>query len=407
MLTNEQKQQFSDILEELGKTLDITETQYNAAVTSYTHVAEWLSHKDSPLADYSPEILPQGSFLLQTMIKPIHEYDELDIDLVCKLEKVRPGLTQYNLKHMVGDRIKSNKMLERLLKTPDGRRCWTLQYADSAKFHLDVLPSVVVAGYKAILEKAFSQNDFSDAERLGVRITDKTSPIYRTSSNLQEWMKSNPFGYAIWFQERSKTTLQEIRLLSESIQPVPKYNTRKLPLQRIVQILKRHRDMMFNGDDDKPISIIITTLAARAYKRETNIIEGLINVVDTMASFIDEKWSGKHGKPIKWVVNPVNEQENFADKWVEYPQRQKNFYRWLEELKTDLNNMLNQKGRGQQFISESMIKPFGKEAVTKTFSNYGAQKFQQRESGILKMAAGTGTIGNVGTTIKGHNFHGE
>ncbi|TWI79030.1 hypothetical protein IQ13_3422 [Lacibacter cauensis] len=407
MLTIEQKQQFSDILEELGKTLDITETQYNAAVTSYTHVAEWLSQKDSPLADYSPEILPQGSFLLQTMIKPIHEDDELDIDLVCKLEKVRPGLTQYGLKHMVGDRLKSNKMLERLLKKPDGRRCWTLQYADSAKFHLDVLPSVVVAGYKAILEKAFSNNDFSDAERLGVRITDNTSPIYRTSSNLQEWMKSNPFGYAIWFQERSKTALQEIRLLSESIQPVPNYQTKKMPLQRIVQILKRHRDMMFNGDDDKPISIIITTLAAKAYGRETNIIEGLINVVNNMTDFIEDRWSARHGKSIKWVVNPVNEQENFADKWVEYPQRQKNFYRWLEELKKDLNNVLGQKGRGQQFISESMIKPFGKEAVTKTFSNYGAQKFQQRESGILKMAAGTGTIGNVGTTIKGHNFHGK
>lgn len=42
-------------------------------------------------------------------------------------------------------------------------------------------------------------------------------------------------------------------------------------LQRIVQILKRHRDIMFNGDEDKPISIIITTLASRAYRGETNL----------------------------------------------------------------------------------------------------------------------------------------
>lgn len=58
MLTTEQKKQFSDILEELGKSLDITETQYDNAVISYQHVREWLSEGDSPLIEHSPEILP-------------------------------------------------------------------------------------------------------------------------------------------------------------------------------------------------------------------------------------------------------------------------------------------------------------------------------------------------------------
>ena len=35
MLTQEEKKQFSEILETLGETLDITETQYNTAVSSY------------------------------------------------------------------------------------------------------------------------------------------------------------------------------------------------------------------------------------------------------------------------------------------------------------------------------------------------------------------------------------
>jgi hypothetical protein len=35
----------------------------------------------------------------------------------------------------------------------------------------------------------------------------------------------------------------------------------KTPLQQAVQILKRHRDMMFADDPEhKPISVIITTL---------------------------------------------------------------------------------------------------------------------------------------------------
>ena len=85
MLTQEEKKQFSEILETLGQTLDITETQYNAAVSSYGAVGEWLAKPESSLAPYKPVVRPQGSFMLGTMIKPICEEDDLDIDLVCEL----------------------------------------------------------------------------------------------------------------------------------------------------------------------------------------------------------------------------------------------------------------------------------------------------------------------------------
>jgi hypothetical protein len=408
MLTEEQKQQFSEILEELGKSLDISESQYNAAVRSYTHVAEWLSAVDSPIAVYSPEILPQGSFLLQTMIKPIHENDELDIDLVCKLEKIKPGLTQFDLKHLVGDRLKANGIFAKLLKAPDGRRCWTLSYSESANFHLDVLPSVVATGYRTILEKAFSAGSMPDVENLGVRITDKESLIYKTSTNLLEWLKSNPFGYAIWFRERSRTAGMEIRMLSEAIQPVPKFQQDKLPLQRVVQILKRHRDLMFNGDEDKPISIIITTLAAKTYSGENNIIDALLKVVNGMSEHIIDRWDPVVGRYVKWVANPVNQSENFADKWIKHPIRQHNFYKWITDVQKDLQNILVQGGTGLQNISESMQKSFGKDSVTKALSNYGANLLMQRENGKMKMASGTGLLGSIGrTTVPQHKPFGS
>lgn len=406
MLTTEQKKQFSDILEELGKSLDITETQYDNAVKSYQYVGEWLSEGDSPLIPHRPEILPQGSFLLQTMIRPILEDDELDIDIVCKLEKTQKELTQYALKKMVGDRLKANGTLLKLLKLPDGRRCWTLQYAESSKFHLDVLPSVVVANYKAILEKAFEATEFADTQKLGVRITDNLSPIYRTSTNLLEWMKSNPFGYAIWFQNRCKTSVHEVRMMSEAIQPVPKFQKNKTPLQRVVQILKRHRDMWANGDEHKPISIIITTLAAKAYKKETDTIDALVNVVNSMEDYIEEKYIPELGRTIKWIANPVNEEENFADKWIEVNQKQINFYKWMEQAKADINNMTRK--RGLQMIQESLEKPFGKDVITKTFSNYGENYLKVRENGALKMAAGTGMLGSTGrTSVTQHTNFGK
>lgn len=406
MLTKEQNQQFNDILEELGKTLDISETQYEAAVKSYEAVGTWLSKDDSTLAPYSPEILPQGSFMLGTMVKPINDKDDLDIDLVCQLKGKNPEWTQEDLKHKVGDRLKDHDTYKQMLDD-EGRRCWTLVYSDAANYHLDILPSIVDKGYRMILEKAFSNTELKEIEKLGIRITDNQTDNYEWETNHLEWLKSNPFGYGRWFFQQATLDFRKAFSLNESIAPVPKYKKEKLPLQRVVQILKRHRDLLFNGNEHKPISIIITTLAAKAYNKKTDIIEALINAVNTMEDHIDERWSFEHGKHVKWISNPVNDEENFADKWQQYPQREKNFYHWLSEVNKDLNNILGQSGKGLQYINESMVKPFGRDAVTKAFSNYGENLRKQREGGNLNMAAKTGMIGTFGAAVKNHNFYGK
>jgi len=406
MLTLDEKKQFSEILETLGETLDITETQYNAAISSYGAVGEWLAKPESPLALYKPIIRPQGSFMLGTMIKPICEEDDLDIDLVCELTGKNSQWTQYHLKQVVGDRLKANEMYKNMLDK-EGRRCWTLLYADSANYHMDILPSLVCHGYSTILEKALSDSLQSvNYNSLAIRITDKKQLNYYMDTIAENWMKSNPFGYGGWFYNRISIELQKSILLSDSIKPVPKYHKEKLPLQRTVQILKRHRDMMFNGDDDKPISIIITTLSALAYKKETSVIDSLINIVNDMENYIEKRYDNNSGKVIKWITNPVNSEENFADKWIEHPQREKNFYKWLDQVKQDVHNITHQ--RGLHNISDAMKKPFGESVITKTFSMLGEKNFNLRQSGNLKMNTSTGILSSIGTVkATSHNFHGN
>ena len=48
---------------------------------------------------------------------------------------------------------------------------------------------------------------------------------------------------------------------------MPEYGFAKGVLQRAVQIYKRHRDIFFEGKENAPISIIITTLAAHAFEK--------------------------------------------------------------------------------------------------------------------------------------------
>jgi hypothetical protein len=401
MLSFEQSKQFHEILEELSKNLDITPAQYEAAVKSYQFVGDWLSRPESPLAPYAPEIDPQGSFLLGTMTRPIHEEDDLDVDLVCRLTGKKWNWTQYDVKKMVGDRLKQHDTLKRMLDK-EGRRCWTLIHREGARFHMDVLPAIVSTGYKLLFEQKLYSDSLQDVEKLAIRITDNKMMNYYTATDIIEWLKSNPFGYALWFKIRSQVGHTKLFSLNEAIKPIPPQQQQKLPLQIIVQLLKRHRDIMFNGDDDKPISIIITTLAAKAYQQQANVTEGLISVINRMENFVEQRMDGK-GRWIKWISNPVNPAENFADKWPDEPIKQANFYKWLSKVKADLGQLVIQRGADIQF---TMADLFGKRDVTKTFSNIADSALAQRQSGGMKMAAGTGIISSLGrVTIAPHtNF---
>ena len=57
----------------------------------------------------------------------------------------------------------------------------------------------------------------------------------------------------------------------------------------------------------KPISIIITTLAAQAYRGETDLQETTLGLLDRMLGLINHETLR--------VPNPVNPEEDFADKW--------------------------------------------------------------------------------------------
>lgn len=413
----EEKKQFNEILETLGENLDISQTQFDAAVKSYQSVGEWLCKDDSELAPYRPEIRPQGSFILGTMIKPVCEDDDLDIDLVCQLTKKKESWTQKNLKDIVGNQLKRHKSLNDILGE-EGRRCWTLLYRRESerakeKYHMDILPSIINDGYGIILEKLFSQiGDDTSFEASAIRITDKEEDNFELETNLEEWLKSNPFGYAKWFFNRAFLTTQartKMFSMNESVKPIPTFQKEKLPLQRVVQILKRHRDIMYAKREDKidkPISIIITTLAARAYNGEDDIIEALINVVEKMHLSIGEE-NPYTGEEMKWINNPANNEENFADKWVTYPERQKNFYEWLEKLRQDLDDIFSKRGKGLQFINESMGTRFGGELVNKTFSDYASKMKVLTETDKIKIDKVAMTMGTVGMPIKKNNFEGK
>lgn len=424
MNTPNHKFQFNEILETLVKNLSISKSQHEAAIQSYKAVGKFLSNDNSSLSVYQPYIKPQGSFIIGTTIQPIDPNDDIDLDVVCEFKRKPENWAQYHLKNAVGNRLKESDRYREMLDE-EGRRCWTLNYRENAesanqRYHMDILPALISSGYAIILEKAMSADSYEDFDQLQLSITDKEESGYDTEVRSEFWKQSNPYGYAIWFMNIAKTikgVKKRTFSLNEAVKPVPEYQEARLPLQKVVQLLKRHRDIYFTHEQDedvkkqKPISCIITTLAARAYREEEELIDALWGVINRMEDEIEFVFDPNLNKDVEWISNPTNRTENFADRWNdEGSVRRENFYRWLEQVKADLRDA--QSKTGLQNISESLKNSFGKDAVLKTFSEYANRNRLLTESGQNNIDRKLGLVGTAtaGLTsinsIKPHKFFG-
>lgn len=378
----ENEKQLNIILVKIANEIAITPAMIDKATQSYQAVGKWIGDG----IDYDVQISPQGSMNLGTTIKPISDKDDYDIDLVCLLKNGQP-LDAKSIKNIVGDRLKEHELYRsKIAEEGEGKRCWKMQYNE---FHMDILPCVPKHFY---IEPYFTD----------IRLTHKSESGYQDKF-------SNPFGYKLWFENQMKEILQQRKQEFAAqnrtdIKEVPTFRI-KTPLQMSIQLLKRHRDMYFKDDvnDLKPISIIITTLAAKAYSGETSVYETLFNILNNMQNYIEV-----HDNVI-WIPNPTMAEENFADKWEEYPQKGTAFLKWLQQARQDLiTDPLNVKGldKIKTLYSDSL----GEAPVNRAFKAVGLETRHNRDRNHLYT---TGLVGGLTTTkvtgsmpVKEHTFFG-
>lgn len=321
--------------------IELPDYVYEKAKDRYESIGNFL--EESELSVNDPHIFSQGSFRLGTVIKPINNNEEYDLDLACKLNKNfnSDNCTQKQLKELIGNELEKYRVsngIQEELKSK--HRCWRLEYQDGLSFHMDIIPAIPAKNTKQndirdiIIEKG-NLEDLSDIVSNTLFITDDRDKNYNNITD--DWKISNPEGYANWFQKRSVLQNNETVLRMEAkVDDLPFYK-QKNPLQRSIQLMKRHRDNMFEDDDSKPISIIITTLAAKAYNGESDLLDALENIIFNMKEYISRE------EPR--VPNPVNPEEDFADKWsmekYKHLNLEKNFFSWLNQLKADFINIFD------------------------------------------------------------------
>ncbi len=311
----------------LANELDIAPSLYEKAAARHKSLGEWLCRPESVLAPFRPNVRPQGSFRFGTVIKPLVEGASYDLDQVVVLESLRTqDLPQAELKERFGAELAGYADAHKMRAPEEKHRCWCLNYSDEVEFHLDSLPAVPATS-ETILHLRQAGVGEPWAPR-AIAITDNRQPDYYAVG--ARWLTSNPRGFAAWFESqaaRGRATAIG-KGVRGSVEDVPPYAWRT-PLQRAIQILKRHRDVMFQRKPDlAPISMIITNLSARAYDGEQDLGGALSGIVQRMDRFVNNAWPR--------VPNPTHPDEDYADKWRLRTELEANFWNWLEQVRADV-----------------------------------------------------------------------
>jgi len=349
-------------LERLCIILQLTSTQFKDAESKYQAVGKWLSAPGSPLFIYAPEIYPQGSMLLGTTIRPWRG-EEFDLDLVCQLHWCagEPPAKIYRWVHnRLADHETYRLMLEPL------KRCLRLNYAGD--FHLDSLPACPDGS-------------------LG------NGAIMVPDRKLDCWMPSNPKGFADWFFKRCQLRDQEARLLLEKrIEPLPSPvpSDYKYPLQRVVQLMKRHRDSFFDGGHDIARSVILTTLAGHFYQGQPSLSRALDSILDGIHAAVEAI------QQVPRVENPVNPGENFADTWDQPKyERFKSYIRdFRREFKRVLYPSVDEERMGLEKTTGPLGGLFGSSEVKEALRQEAKEMNEQRNSNRLAVT----TLGMLTST---------
>jgi hypothetical protein len=276
--------QLDDLLARIAEQIQLDDTRKERMETAYRAIESLLNEDTGFFKDAVFEIYPQGSVRIGTTVKPMGK-NEFDLDIVVHIvmewEKNSPQYIYNQLKRVLQNSDRYNDKVE--LKN----RCIRLNYAGD--FHMDILPGCQETSY--------------DQDKLVI-----------PDRELGDWTSSNPRGYGNWFIDKSnlaKTTLLEKAYAMENL-PADEFSKKK-PLQRAVQLIKMYRDEYFKSNSKTATSsIILTTIAGEFYEGEESIFDTIENIITKIKqNFNIEVLVGNRLK----ILNPVNYQEDFSDKW--------------------------------------------------------------------------------------------
>jgi len=372
ILLENKSTQLDGLLDKMAEALQLDNSRSERMRQSYEAVKNWIESDEAFFKGYNYDIYPQGSVKISTTVKPLSN-EEFDLDIVLHLTSDvyhTPEQVYSELCRRFGEHEKYKSIMQRK------NRCVRLCYAGD--YHMDILPGV--------------QESLLNIDRL--KVPDR---------NLGTWVSSNPRGYARWFITKAnlaKDSIIEKALRAEKL-PTDNYKNKK-PLQRAVQLLKRYRDVYFQEDPTyKTSSVILTTLAGQLYTGE----ESIFGTIDNILRIIQEKII--FPERLK-IFNPVNQDEDFTDKWDIEPKYYEAFKKFISHLHEEWQKLKIDNG----IIEESSIlkRVFGNDVFLKAHTMQTEELETLRKKGGIGIIRSSGIIAATSSQVsptKENTFYGD
>jgi hypothetical protein len=396
---------FFRLVEDLGKSLEPTETQLQTLERSYISTGKYLSECDEFRGELL-EIHAHGSRQLGTITRPQRRRDGFDIDLIARFDQ-KAGVTYsgHNGATLLLNRLHlavSRYAHQHGLKLHKWERCVTLEYADG--MCADIAPVIDYPHYSALHGELHGQ------------IPDR---------QLKNFHPTNPRGFAKYFNQLAEISPNFLAMevfKSETYDGVRRADVVRLSdpdevfgrlLCRLVQILKLHRNEAFHSapelSDLAPSSIFLTMLAAKSYGVEaplphTDPVHLFLSIIDKMPSMIQRTatWGEEN-----WIVdNPTAPGDNLACA-MNTKAKQQAFIQWHSKLRSDIASIITaiDDRQGADKVSDLVKIAFGERANDHTRQLQVNRASAARHVGKVVAVTAAGII--LPMSAKANTFFGQ
>jgi len=380
------------LLVDIAVRIQLTPTDYEAAVSHYNAINEWIDREGSPLYGRVQLFYPQGGFMIGATTARHASDADFDIDIMAEIDwptNIDPEAALSTLHHAIRGEPGSRYHRKSERKT----RCSTVHYDG---MHMDVTPAVRLLAHP-----------------------EKTSCIFHSKPSDQsvakETLFANPFGFGQWFLsktpvdptfglyfEKASLAYDSMRMAhmaaDAAAEPVPA----QMPVYRkaraviCLQLIKRWRNIGYDRRHPKlrlPPSVLLAFYVASHANRTSMLTEELIHQVESMIGVLE---AAEHRGRGVCEFNPTCPQDELTDRWPCNLEEQRLFIDELRAFAVQLYRL--QKGVPLPEMQRVLEDLFGERPARDAIRKYADQQVNDNNAGKGFHILRDGSIPALGST---------
>lgn len=379
------------MLADITVRIQLTPTDYQAAIERFDTINEWMDREDSPLHGRIELFYPQGGFMIGATTARHATDAAFDIDVMAQinwLANVDPEIA-LSTTHLA---IRGEPGSRYYKKSERKTRCSTVQYDG---MHLDVTPAIRAIGSEARTSYIFHSKP-----------SDPKEP--------KQTLFANPFGFGQWFIANTpadeafglyfeKASLDYNRLRLEVMakadaEPVPAQMSayRKSRAVIALQLIKRWRNLAYDRRHASlrlPPSVLIAYYIATNANRTKTLADELIHQVECIIKALQA--AEQLNRTVR-EFNPECREDELTDRWPASLAEQRVFIGELQAFAVQLHRL--QDGVPIAEMQRILEGLFGERPAREAVSKFTGQHVSDNDTGKGFHILRSGSIPALGST---------